>query len=187
MRSIPFKVVALLGMNDGEFPRSPQPLEIDLIAKGERRLGDRSRRDDDRYLFLETVCAVRERLIVTYSGQSTRDNRRRPPSVCVSELLGYLAERCAAPIESFVIEHKLQGFHPEYFQSHAPSQGNPALFSYAESYAKAAERTLLARQQQRVFFAGKLEPPDNEQLDIEELVRFFRSPAESALGPVSEI
>jgi exodeoxyribonuclease V gamma subunit len=177
MRSIPFKVVALLGMNDGEFPRSPQPLEIDLIAKGERRLGDRSRRDDDRYLFLETVCAVRERLIVTYSGQSTRDNRRRPPSVCVSELLGYLADRCAAPIESFVIEHKLQGFHPEYFQSHAPSQGNPALFSYAESYAKAAERTLLARQQQRVFFAGKLEPPDNKQLDIEELVRFFRSPA----------
>lgn len=173
MRSIPFKVVCLLGMNDGDFPRSPQPLEIDLITKAERKPGDRSRRDDDRYLFLETLCAARERLIITYSGQSVRDNRRRPPSVCVTELLAYLASRCGVDPSSFVIEHKLQGFNPEYFQPQAPA----ALFSFATPYAEAANSTQLARQQQRVFFEGQLPAQPQSEIDIDELVRFFRSPA----------
>jgi exodeoxyribonuclease V gamma subunit len=88
MRSIPFRVVCLLGLNDGKFPRSSRPLEFDLIhdARLAPRKADRSPRNDDRYLFLETLCAARERLIVTYSGRSFRDDRPNPPSVCVSEL-----------------------------------------------------------------------------------------------------
>lgn len=172
MRSIPFKVVCLLGMNDGDFPRSPQPLEIDLIAKSVRQDGDRSRRDDDRYLFLETLCAVRERLIITYSGQSMRDNRRRPPSVCVTELLGYLAARAGVEPESFLIEHKLQGFNPEYFDA----QAAPALFSYATPYVQAAHSTLLMRQQQRAFFEGQLAEEPQPTITIDELTKFFRSP-----------
>ena len=58
MRSIPFKMVCLLGMNDGVYPRAVPPLGFDLMAEAPRR-GDRSRREDDRYLFLEALLAAR--------------------------------------------------------------------------------------------------------------------------------
>ncbi|WP_157092004.1 exodeoxyribonuclease V subunit gamma, partial [Proteus myxofaciens] len=57
MRSIPFKAVCLLGMNDGVYPRNIQPLGFDLMAE-QRRRGDRKRRDDDRYLFLEALSSA---------------------------------------------------------------------------------------------------------------------------------
>ena len=48
MRSIPFEVVCLLGMNDGDYPRSSRRSDFDLTAlPGQHRPGDRSRRDDD--------------------------------------------------------------------------------------------------------------------------------------------
>ncbi|MGD8369510.1 MAG: exodeoxyribonuclease V subunit gamma, partial [Desulfobacterales bacterium] len=46
MRSIPFKVICMVGMNSGAFPREDRPLGFDLMAK-DPRPGDRSRRDDD--------------------------------------------------------------------------------------------------------------------------------------------
>lgn len=57
MRSIPFKVVCLLGMNDGVYPRTLPPLGFDLMAQQVKR-GDRSRRDDDRYLFPKRFCPL---------------------------------------------------------------------------------------------------------------------------------
>jgi exodeoxyribonuclease V gamma subunit len=86
MRSIPFRVVALIGMNDGAFPRQSHPPGFDLIAKNPRR-GDRSLRDEDRYLFLESILSARDSLYLSYVGQSIRDNSEIPPSVLVSEFL----------------------------------------------------------------------------------------------------
>ncbi|WP_268630756.1 exodeoxyribonuclease V subunit gamma, partial [Escherichia coli] len=63
MRSIPFKVVCLLGMNDGVYPRTLPPLGFDLMAQQVKR-GDRSRRDDDRYLFLEAILSAQQRLYI---------------------------------------------------------------------------------------------------------------------------
>ena len=60
MRSIPFKILCMLGMNDGAFPRKTSELGFDLIARYPRR-GDRSLRSDDRYLFLEAVISAREK------------------------------------------------------------------------------------------------------------------------------
>jgi len=87
MRSIPFRVVCVLGMQDGSFPRCPAPPSFDLMAK-QPRTGDESQRDDDRYLFLETLLSARDRFYVELRRQSVRDNSPRPPSVAVSELLG---------------------------------------------------------------------------------------------------
>ena len=67
MRSIPFKVVCLLGMNDGVYPRSIPPEGFDLMA-GRNRHGDRSRRDDDRYLFLEAIQSAQQALYISYVG-----------------------------------------------------------------------------------------------------------------------
>ncbi|AOB33305.1 exodeoxyribonuclease V subunit gamma [Bordetella sp. H567] len=90
MRAIPFRIVCLLGMNDGEYPRIRTPMDFDLMAY-DYRPGDRSRREDDRYLFLEALLSARDRLLVSWVGRSVRDNTPRPPSVLVGQLRDHLA------------------------------------------------------------------------------------------------
>ncbi|KIO35717.1 exodeoxyribonuclease V subunit gamma [Shewanella sp. cp20] len=96
MRSIPFKVVCLLGMNDGVYPRVQHPVGFDLVAQDGPRKGDRSRRLDDRYLFLEALLSAREQLYISYIGHSERDNSERIPSMLVSELIEY-CQLCYLP------------------------------------------------------------------------------------------
>lgn len=91
MRSIPFKVVCLLGMNDGIYPRALPPLGFDLMSAQPKR-GDRSRRDDDRYLFLEALMSAQSRLYISYIGRSIQDNSERFPSVLVQELVDYIGQ-----------------------------------------------------------------------------------------------
>lgn len=90
MRSIPFKVVAILGLNDGEYPRQRQPLGFDLMALSSPRLGDRSRRGDDRYLFLEALISARNTLYLSYQGRSIKNNNERQASIVLKELMEYL-------------------------------------------------------------------------------------------------
>ncbi|WP_413737203.1 exodeoxyribonuclease V subunit gamma [Sodalis sp. RH21] len=96
MRSIPFKVVCLLGMNDGVYPRTLPPMGFDLMARQARR-GDRSRRDDDRYLFLEALLSAQQRFYISFIGRSIQDNTLRYPSVLVSELMEYVAQSFYLP------------------------------------------------------------------------------------------
>ena len=110
MRSIPFRVLCLIGMNDGAYPRDERPVSFDLIAQHPRR-GDRSRRFDDRYLFLEAILSAREALYLSYVGQSARSNEPLPPSALVSELLDTLAAMGAEPA-SLSVTHPLQPFSP---------------------------------------------------------------------------
>lgn len=91
MRSIPFKVVCLLGMNDGVYPRALAPLGFDLMSQKPQR-GDRSRRDDDRYLFLEALISAQQKLYISYIGRSIQDNSERFPSVLVQELVDYIGQ-----------------------------------------------------------------------------------------------
>jgi len=92
MRAIPFNVVCLLGMNDGEYPRSRVALDFDLMAvKGLYRPGDRSRREDDRYLFLEALLSSRNCLYISYIGHDVVDNSLKAPSVLVAQLRDYVS------------------------------------------------------------------------------------------------
>ncbi|MGV8644043.1 hypothetical protein ACV35T_31765, partial [Pseudomonas aeruginosa] len=61
-------------------PRQQSPLDFDLM-RNDYRPGDRSRREDDRYLLLEALLSAREQLYVSWVGRSIRDNGERPPSV----------------------------------------------------------------------------------------------------------
>ncbi|EDQ00427.1 exodeoxyribonuclease V, gamma subunit [Shewanella benthica KT99] len=116
MRSIPFKVVCLVGMNDGVYPRVQHPVGFDLVAQFGPRKGDRSRRLDDRYLFLEAILSAREQLYISYIGHSERDNSERIPSMLVSELVEY-CQLCYLP-ESFKSEH----FKPKDLEPDALTQ-----------------------------------------------------------------
>ena len=174
MRSIPFRVVALLGMNDGVFPRSPRPIEFDLVRNGKtaRREADRSPRDDDRYLFLETVCAAREALIVTYAGRSLRDSRELPASVSVSELLECLCgpvSKREAP-RPLVVPHRLQASARLFRRQRL------ALFSHSEEYQRAAVRRQRSRSEAAPFLERLGPVPREGALLLDDFVRFWRSP-----------
>jgi exodeoxyribonuclease V gamma subunit len=178
MRSIPFKVVCLVGMNSDRFPRDFQPLTFDLIAKHPQP-SDRSRRNDDKYLFLESIISAREKLYISYVGQNIQDNSRIPPSVLVSELLDTIEKGFDLPgqeiLKQVVRFHRLQAFSPQYFKDDAK------LFSYSQENRDAAA-CLNKRDKPTPLITGRLPltPVETEalhQLDLETLCRFFNNPA----------
>ncbi|NMC74272.1 MAG: exodeoxyribonuclease V subunit gamma [Geobacteraceae bacterium] len=176
MRSIPFRVVALVGMNDGAFPRQSRPPAFDRIAAHPRR-GDRSLRDEDRYLFLESLLSARDRLHISYVGRSIRDNSEIPPSILVSDLLDYIGTAFPAPGHDpagyLVTVHRLQAFSRDYFQ-----EGSP-LFSYSKENCDALEQRRGKPWQAAEFISAPLPPPPDEWKDIplSRLLRFFTNPA----------
>ena len=89
MRTIPFKIICLLGMNDTDFPRRPGAPGFDIMARRPRP-GDRIPREEDRYLFLETLISARKKLIISYVGRSEQDDSVQNPSVVLSELTDYM-------------------------------------------------------------------------------------------------
>lgn len=92
MRAIPFGMVCLLGMNDGDYPRHSPRNGFDLMQQpGQYRPGDRARRDSDRQLMLDALLSARRTLYISWSGHNVRDNSEQPPSVLVSQLRDYLA------------------------------------------------------------------------------------------------
>ncbi|MDJ0887220.1 MAG: exodeoxyribonuclease V subunit gamma [Desulfobacterales bacterium] len=134
MRSIPAKIVCLVGLNHDVFPRLDRPRSFDRMAL-EPRLGDRSRRDDDRYLFLEALLSAHCCLYISYTGFDLHDHSVRPPSVVVSELIDYLQEGFGCSEADLVVEHRLQAFSPAYFQPEATRH-----FSYDRHHARSARK-----------------------------------------------
>lgn len=133
MRAIPFKLVCLLGMNDGDYPRAQPPLDFDLMGS-DYRPGDRSRREDDRYLLLEALLSARDQLYISWVGRSIRDNSERPASVLIGQLRDHLASGWRLSnsdeslLEAMTQEHPLQPFSARYFHE------GDELFSYAREW-----------------------------------------------------
>jgi exodeoxyribonuclease V gamma subunit len=182
MRSLPFEVVCVIGMNDGAFPRLQRPFSFDLMA-GDFRKGDRSRRDDDRYLFLESLLAARRCFYVSYRGRDVRDDTVVPPSVLVSELLDHIAEGYHAADggdvrQQLVTVHPLQPFSRRYFD------GGERLFSYSDAMRRAAAALAgRSRTEPQPFFGGALPRPEHEtgMVELDALIAFFRHPAKYLL------
>jgi exodeoxyribonuclease V gamma subunit len=90
MRSIPFKVVAMLGLNNGQFPRQETPISFDIMAQNPRKAGDTTSKDNDRYLFLESIISARKHLYLSYIGNSVKNNAEQQASLVLKELISYL-------------------------------------------------------------------------------------------------
>ncbi|WP_426194045.1 exodeoxyribonuclease V subunit gamma [Massilia sp. DWR3-1-1] len=168
MRAVPFRVVCLLGMNDGDFPRRASHNDFDLLAlPGMARPGDRSRRDDDRYLMLEALLSARDKLYVSWVGRNVRDNSEQPPSVLVSQLRDYLLAGWAIEPDAITTLHALQPFSRRYFEE-------GGLRSYAAEWSGAHDGAVPAIAPQ------PLPPYELEagyQLKLGELATFVRQPA----------
>jgi len=176
MRSIPFKVIALIGMNDGLFPRQSCPPGFDLISRAPRP-GDRSLRQEDRYLFLEAILSARQRLYISYTGQSIKDNSTVPPSTLVSELLDYLQRNYETDggrlQQQLLTSHRLQPFSPDYFS------GTQGLRSYSRENFTALSLKQAAAVAERPFIAEELPAPPAEMLavSLQSLLSFYANPA----------
>jgi len=168
MRAVPFKAVCLLGMNDGDFPRRARQADFDLLAlPGMARPGDRSRRDDDRYLMLEALLAARDKLYISWVGRNVRDNSEQPASVLVSQLRDYLAAGWDLDLHAMTTEHALQPFSRRYFE-----QGG--MLTYA------AEWRAVHSERDEDVVEGALPPfelESNYSLKLGELANFLRQPA----------
>lgn len=121
MRSIPFRHVCLLGMNDGDYPRQQPAMSFDLMrayvdGSSLYRPGDRARRDDDRYLFLEALLSARDSLYISWVGRSQQDNTERPPSVLVAQLRDAIELYWQqGTSEKLTVEHAVQPFSERYY------------------------------------------------------------------------
>ena len=158
MRSLPFKVLCLIGLNEGALPRNETPLSFDLMAT-HAQVGDRSRRMDDRYLFLEALLSARVRLYFSYVGRDMRSNEVLPPSVLLSQTLDTLALMWGVTPDSLVQDHPLQVFSANNYPN--PNQPNHAP-NYDALHAEALKKVHRARQQPTAsigFFPEKTNLP----------------------------
>lgn len=177
MRAIPFEVVCLLGMNDGDYPRRASKNGFDLMQQpGQYRPGDRARRDHDRQLMLDALLSARRQLYLSWAGHSVRDNSPQPPSVLVAQLRDYLSAGWCGESGSDVLAqrsytHPLQPFSRRYFEVDSPWHTYAREWQAAHQ-APAAEATAPPRP---------ATPAEPQPLTLATLGRFMRHPARSFL------
>ncbi|NOR80481.1 MAG: exodeoxyribonuclease V subunit gamma [Methyloprofundus sp.] len=167
MRTIPFKVIALLGMNEGEFPHIDHHLTFDLLGK-DFQPGDRSRRADDRYQFLEILLSARQQVIMTYIGQSISENEEIPASVVIHELLDIM--QAHYQLDNLVIKHPLQSFSPCYFK------GEESLVSYSKPDFATTQALSQRVAENKRWWHGQINTDEQELVDVQDLLRFYRHP-----------
>ncbi|MGF6148132.1 Exodeoxyribonuclease V gamma chain [Kingella potus] len=170
MRSLPFKTLCLLGLNDGQFPRDTRAAAFDLIARHPRR-GDRARRDDDRYLFLEALVSARRHLYLSYVGRSIRSNEELAPSALLNELADCLADMTGTTLDTLrstkIEQHPLQAFSTRYFDG-------SGLAGSRSDYAEALNRP---SEQAAPFYTAPLSddtPP--EHVSQADFLDFWKNP-----------
>lgn len=195
MRSLPHRVICLLGMDADAYPRRQPQGDFDLIAL-EPIAGDRARRLDDRHLFLETLLSTRERLYISHVGRSARDDTPREPSVLVGELIdtivamhggdGMKAEMKVDGTRTLreviagtlIRQHPLQPFSPRYFDG-----SDPALRSADADWLVAARGRAGADNAIPPFCPEPLPAPEEPEtrIPLVALVRFFSHPGRAFL------
>jgi exodeoxyribonuclease V gamma subunit len=177
MRSVPFRVICVLGLDDGKFPDSSRVPSFDLTGK-RQMTGDRSKRNDDRYIFLETVMSARDYLYLSYNGRSPHDNTVLSPSVVVREFEEYIRDSYTTEngtgddlLSSIRVTHRLHPFSREYFS------GEGKLFSYSSSMCEIAKRSTEVGSYEMFQVPLRTEIPQSFMIvSVEDLKYFYVKP-----------
>ncbi|MBV9817139.1 MAG: exodeoxyribonuclease V subunit gamma [Solirubrobacterales bacterium] len=177
MRSVPHRVVCLLGLDDGAFPRRA-PRDGDDLMLGDPRIGERDPRSEDRQLLLDALMAATERLIVTYTGNDERTNAPRPPAVPIGELLDTVdaTVRCDDGLarERIIVRHPLQPFDPRNFAPGELIAG--AAWSFDRFNLQGARALIGPRAASRPFLARALPWRPGPVIEVSDLVAFADHP-----------
>ena len=190
MRSVPHRVVCLLGVDDGIFPRHLEVDGDDLMAL-DPWVGDRDPRSEDRQLLLDAIMAAVDHLVVVYAGMDPRTGARRPPAVPIGELLDAL-DRTARTVDGHLVrnkittEHPLQPFDPRNFGSTTGSTSpDPAgrTFSFDQASWRGARAATGKRTAPRPVFGlvPLPEPAMVPTVELDQLSRFFSHPIRALL------
>ena len=180
LRAIPFRVIALLGMDDAAFPRREPANGINRLEQDlrqARRPGDRSVRDDDRYLFLQVLTSAADALHLSWVGRDARTGKRREPSALVGELLRTVRRDYVADAAGLVVAHPLQPFARVTFDG-----SRAGVFTYRNEWRQAAGSGRSALARPFVPASGLPVPPAGaRRLGLQELVEFWRNPSKAFL------
>ena len=177
LRSIPFRVIALVGLEDGQFPRHDRRSGFNALNRDDRT-GDRNVSDEDRFLFAESLLACRERFIITYVGRSSRDNSARPASIVVEELLDTIDESFRLVEDNSLSAREyvhrteaLQPFSPRYFDGSVPETVNRSVNHFRE-----AQALVSSKLQPTVPRYSSVVLPTLSVLQLRDLVGLLRNP-----------
>ena len=183
MRSVPHRVVCLVGLDDGVFPRNRNPDGDDILAR-DPVTGERDARGEDRQLLLDAILAATEHLVVTYAGTDERTGAPRPPAVPLGELLDAL-DSCGRtesgrPARSQILtRHPLQPFDPAAV---VPGRlGVPGPFSHDPTVLAAARAAAGERHPEPPFLTAALPAQNGDDVDLADLVALLQHPARGFL------
>jgi len=180
MRSVPHRVVCLLGLDDGVFPRSGRTDGDDVLARAPMT-GERDTRSEDRQLLLDAICAAADTLVITYTGADEHSGHSRPPAVPLAEVLDALDRTTPAPVRTrVVVHHPLQTFDIRNVTPGALVPGQP--FTFDPTALVAAVAATGEQRPPRPFFADPLPEPPHEDVALTDLLTFFHDPVKGFLG-----
>jgi exodeoxyribonuclease V gamma subunit len=169
-RAHPFSVLALMGMNEGDFPRRRRPPGFDL-ASLHPMPGDRSVSDDDRFSFLEAILSARDALLITFCGTDAKSGGKVSPSSVVTTLTSVLHRSFGLIEKEAVIDHPVSPFHPKYFTGE-----DKRLFCFSHTALKGALSMQGGKGGPSIFFPNPLASEVMENVDLRSLIEFFVSP-----------
>lgn len=176
MRSVPHRVVCLVGLDDGVFPRLGVVDGDDVLAR-DPMTGERDIRSEDRQLLLDAIAATTEKLVITYTGANEYTGQRKPPAVPVVELLDTLDVTTAAPVRDHVhITHPLQPFD---IDNVTPGKlGMPAdqPFTFDHTVLTAAKVAAGHREERPRLLGEPLPAPPPDDVALDDLIGFFKDP-----------
>jgi exodeoxyribonuclease V gamma subunit len=174
MRSVPHRVVCMVGLDDGIFPRLGVVDGDDVLARNPMT-GERDIRSEDRQLLLDAICAATGHLVITYTGANEYSGQRRPPAVPLAELLDTLDMTTTEKVRArVVVEHPLQPFDVRNVERGKLVPGVP--FSFDPTVLRAARTAAGERAERPEFVREPLPPPAPDDVVLADLVAFFKDP-----------
>ena len=183
MRSVPHRVVCLLGLDDGVFPRNA-PRDGDDLRLAHPYVGERDPRSEDRQLLLDALMAAGDKLLIPYTGRDERTNAKRPPAVPVGELLDMVDRSVrdtdgTRPRHAIVVHHPLQPFDPKNFTPGALAGPEP--WSFDRITLDGARHLIAERPSPPPFLTTPLPPTRSPAVELDDLVRFVQHPIRAFL------
>lgn len=154
VRGIPFRVICFLGLDNDVFPRRDQFMGFDLLGE-DYLIGDRNKKETDKYLFLDTILSAREKLYLSYIGQNVKDNTEIPPSIVVDTFLDCLDSK------TILQKHPLHGFSSQYNE-----EAVKGMF------------TFLYGRKKTDFTPKEPDPKKFDEISVFSFIKFFENPVD---------
>ena len=175
MRSVPHRVICLVGLDDGVFPRAATDDGDDVLAR-DPLTGERDRRSEDRQLLLDAIGAATDTLVITYTGADEVTGQEHQPAVPLAELLDALDRTTGKPVrEAIRVEHPLLPFDPRNVTPGTLVPGKPFSFDPA-ALAGARAAAIRPRPTPPPFLSGPLPTPPPGDIELDALLSFYRDP-----------